>query len=88
MDDSGIVGAGGQGASEESVMTVGAAVAQFLQQNRNKPFCDRCIGKRLGLKRHQKVRQATMPLESAPSFLSLRGYCFECGAFGKTTMAR
>jgi RNase P subunit RPR2 len=60
-------------------MTIPEKVAEYLQRNTPRTFCDDCLQVLLGLPRRQEAQQATKPLGVSGAFDRNQGRCHNCG---------
>ena len=69
-------------------MTNYQRVAEFIEANRPKAFCDDCITHRLNLPRRQQAERIILALGRKPNFLRTETQCFECSTTKPSTAAR
>jgi Fe-S cluster biogenesis protein NfuA len=64
-----------------SKSTAREQIITFLQQNKPRPYCDDCIGKRINPQRDRHyVEKITVELGSTSKFQRVTGQCSGCSA--------
>ena len=69
-------------------MTVQERIANFLNDNKGRGFCDNCIKIRLKLARPQEAQQAATALAATDAFLRADAHCAGCGGMKEVTWAK